>query len=58
MDMYGPFVSEEKCRLFGDVSGKRMLEIGCGNVQSLQYHGDRKAAKMLPATFVIKARKR
>ncbi|MBB3129524.1 hypothetical protein FHS19_004199 [Paenibacillus rhizosphaerae] len=23
---YGAFVSEEKCQLFGDVSGKKMLE--------------------------------
>lgn len=43
---YGSFVSEEKCQLFGDVSGKKMLEIGCGNGQSLQYHGDRKAAEL------------
>ncbi|OXL81723.1 methyltransferase type 11 [Paenibacillus sp. SSG-1] len=43
---YGAFVSEEKCQLFGDVSGKKMLEIGCGNGQSLQYHGDRNASEL------------
>jgi len=43
---YGAFVSEEKCRLFGDVSGKKMLEIGCGNGQSLQYHGERNASEL------------
>lgn len=43
---YGAFVSEEKCQLFGDVSGKKMLEIGCGNGHSLQYHGDRKASEL------------
>jgi cyclopropane fatty-acyl-phospholipid synthase-like methyltransferase len=43
---YGAFVSEEKCRLFGDVSGKKLLEIGCGNGQSLQYQGERKASEL------------
>ncbi len=43
---YGAFVSEDKCRLFGDVSGKKMLEIGCGNGQSLQYHGERHASEL------------
>lgn len=46
LPLYGAFVSEEKCRLFGDVSGKKMLEIGCGNGQSLQYHGERKASEL------------
>jgi SAM-dependent methyltransferase len=46
LPFYGAFVSEEKCRLFGDVSGKKMLEIGCGNGQSLQYQGDRKASEL------------
>lgn len=43
---YGAFVSEEKCHLFGDVSGKKLLEIGCGNGQSLKYHGDHKASEL------------
>lgn len=43
---YGAFVSEEKCQLFGDISGKKLLEIGCGNGQSLQYHGERNASEL------------
>jgi len=46
LPFYGAFVSEEKCQLFGDVSGKKMLEIGCGNGQSLQYHGERNASEL------------
>ncbi len=46
LPLYGAFVSEEKCHLFGDVSGKRLLEIGCGTGHSLQYHGDRKASEL------------
>ncbi len=46
LPFYGAFVSEEKHQLFGDVSGKKMLEIGCGNGQSLQYQGDRKASEL------------
>ena len=43
---YGAFISEEKCHLFGDVSGKKLLEIGCGTGHSLKYHGDRKASEL------------
>ncbi len=46
LPFYGAFVSEESCQLFGDVSGKKMLEIGCGNGRSLQYHGERKASEL------------
>ncbi|WHY17321.1 class I SAM-dependent methyltransferase [Paenibacillus sp. G2S3] len=46
LPLYGAFLSEEKCQLFGDVSGKKMLEIGCGSGQSLQYHGERKASEL------------
>ncbi|WP_246240717.1 hypothetical protein [Anaerocolumna sedimenticola] len=46
LPFYGAFVSEEKCQLFGDVSGKKLLEIGCGNGQSLQYQGERKASEL------------
>lgn len=46
LPLYGAFVSEEKHRLFGDVSSKKLLEIGCGNGRSLQYHGERKAAEL------------
>lgn len=43
---YGAFISEEKCHLFGDVSGKKLLEIGCGTGHSLKYHGDHKASEL------------
>lgn len=43
---YGAFVSEEKLHLFGDVSGKKLLEIGCGSGYSLKYHGDHKASEL------------
>jgi AraC-like DNA-binding protein/SAM-dependent methyltransferase len=46
LPMYGAFVSEEKCHLFGDVSGKKLLEIGCGTGHSLKYHGDGKASEL------------
>ncbi|MET3292516.1 UNVERIFIED_CONTAM: ubiquinone/menaquinone biosynthesis C-methylase UbiE [Brevibacillus sp. OAP136] len=46
LPLYGAFVSEEKCQLFGDVSGKKMLEIGCGSGESLQYLGERKASEL------------
>lgn len=46
LPFYGAFVSEEKCHLFGDVSGKRLLEIGCGTGHSLKYHGDHKASEL------------
>ena len=34
---YGAFISEEKCQLFGDISEKKLLEIGCGSGESLKY---------------------
>lgn len=46
LPLYGAFVSEEKCQLFGDVSGKKLLEIGCGSGQSLQYLGEHKASEL------------
>lgn len=46
LPLYGAYISEEKCQLFGDISGKRVLEIGCGTGHSLQYLGDRKAAEL------------
>ena len=46
LPLYGAFVSEEKHQFFGDVSGKKLLEIGCGNGESLKYHGDRKASEL------------
>jgi SAM-dependent methyltransferase len=46
LPFYGAFISEEKCRLFGDVSGKKVLEIGCGRGQSLRYLGERQASEL------------
>ncbi|MDI4647952.1 class I SAM-dependent methyltransferase [Cohnella hashimotonis] len=46
LPFYGAFVSEERRRLFGDVSGKKVLEIGCGSGQSLQYLGERQASEL------------
>lgn len=46
LPLYGAFVSEDQCRLFGDISGRKVLEIGCGSGQSLQYLGERKAAEL------------
>ena len=46
LPFYGPYVSEEKHRLFGDVLGKKLLEIGCGSGESLKYHGEHKASEL------------
>lgn len=46
LPFYGAFVSEEKHQLFGDVSGKKILEVGCGNGQSLQYQAERNASEL------------
>jgi len=40
------FMTEEDLNLFGDVSGKRLLEICCGSGHSLKYHADRKASEL------------
>ncbi len=37
---------KKKCQLFGDVKGKKVLEIGCGTGHSLQYIGERKASEL------------
>jgi len=50
---YGAFVLEEQCRLFGDISGKKVLEIGCGSGQSLLYIGKRKAAELWDKTAYL-----
>jgi SAM-dependent methyltransferase len=42
----GAFISEENHHLFGDVAGKKVLEIGCGRGHSLQYLGERMAAEL------------
>lgn len=46
LPMYGAYISDEKHHLFGDVSGKKLLEIGCGRGHSLEYHGKHKAAEL------------
>lgn len=43
---YGAFVTEEKLHLFGDVSGKKLLEIGCGTGISLKYHEECGASEL------------
>lgn len=43
---YGAYVTEEKCRLFPDLTGAKVLEVGCGTGHSLQYIGERKAAEL------------
>ena len=43
---YGAFLSEEKLQLLGDVNGKKVLEIGCGNGRSLKYLADRGASEL------------
>lgn len=40
------FVTEKELELFGDVSGKTMLEIGCGSGHSLKYHADHDAGEL------------
>lgn len=40
------FVTEDELHLFGDVSGKKMLDICCGSGHSLKYHADRNAAEL------------
>src|SRR5690606_33562873 len=46
LPFYGAFISEEKCQLLGDLSGKKLLEIGCGSGQSLHYAREREAAEL------------
>lgn len=40
------FVTEAELGLFGDVRGKRLLEIGCGSGHSLAYHAQRGAGEL------------
>ena len=47
MPEYGvKFVTEDDLHLFGDVVGKKMLEICCGSGHSLKYHADRNAGEL------------
>lgn len=44
---YGPYTpKEDELKLFGEVSGKRVLDIGCGSGHSLFYMGERSAAEL------------
>lgn len=43
---YGAFITESKCQFFNEVSGKKVLEIGCGTGHSLQYVGKRGASEL------------
>ncbi len=40
------FVTENELNLFSDVTGKTMLEIGCGSGHSLKFHADRNAGEL------------
>lgn len=40
------FPTEDDLHLFGDVSGKKLLEICCGSGHSLKYHADRNAGEL------------
>jgi SAM-dependent methyltransferase len=42
----GHGLSENELQLFGDVAGKRLLEVCCGSGHSLKYHADRGAAEL------------
>lgn len=47
LPQYGvKFVTEDDLHLFGDVSGKKLLEICCGSGHSLKYHADRNAGEL------------
>lgn len=44
---YGPFsLNEEQLKLFGSISGKKLLDIGCGSGHSLQYMAQEGAAEL------------
>ncbi len=45
------FVTEDELHLFGDVSGKKLLEICCGSGHSLKYQADRHAAELWGVDF-------
>jgi SAM-dependent methyltransferase len=40
------FVTEDELHYFGDVSGKKLLEICCGSGHSLKYHAERNASEL------------
>lgn len=48
------FATEDKLNLFGDVKGKKLLEICCGSGHSLKYHADHGAAELWGLDMSIK----
>ena len=46
LPQYGVALSEDDLHLFGDVAGKKLLDICCGSGDSLKYHADRGAAEL------------
>ena len=47
LPVYGEMCpTEDQLGLFGDVSGKKLLEICCGSGHSLKYHGDQGAGEL------------
>lgn len=48
------FLTENELHLFGDVSGKKMLEICRGSGHSLKYHADRNAGELWGVDFSYK----
>ena len=40
------FPTEDDLHLFGDVTGKKLLEICCGSGHSLKYHAERNAGEL------------
>lgn len=47
LPVYGvQFITEKDLNLFGDVKGKKLLEIGCGSGHSLKYHAENGAAEL------------
>lgn len=46
LPLYGAYLSEEKCRLFDNIEGKKILEIGCGTGRSLAYVAKRNAGEL------------
>ncbi|REK71949.1 class I SAM-dependent methyltransferase [Paenibacillus paeoniae] len=47
LPIYGPFLpTEDELHLFGDLSGKKVLEIGCGSGHSLKYMSENGASEL------------
>lgn len=47
LPQYGvKFPTEDELKLFGDVTGKKMLEICCGSGHSIKYHAERGAGEL------------